>query len=406
MPTCHLRGRARRAGSWFERAFRTTPRTRCRTRPSRRRSTASVGSPSASCSPGPRPWPRRRLPRRWSPRSWASVPHVAFSGARGSPRSMPPGVTKAAALERWAGAPRRRTGCGLGLRRHAQRPADARVGGGGVGCRQRPSRGRAGWPTACAGRNAADGVCGWRWSIWCSPLEQMVRAPAFERVAVRAVKDDIISILAGCLHRPSASARNKRWSGRELVGLADRLRSPSSWHAAGLVSVSCARPAASTRPARAVLVTDLPLPPRGGDRARHRLTACAAASTLASTSSGERRSRDRGRAARDGASCRSSWATRRPTSGAVSSVLRDEVPAGQVTSAAWGATLGSGVGLALVGDRATGTATVDWVREGSYEVDLAGVAQPGRGRPAVALRPRRPEALTRWAALNGSFADH
>jgi 4-methylaminobutanoate oxidase (formaldehyde-forming) len=40
------------------------------------------------------------------------------------------------------------------------------------------------------------------------------------------------------------------------------------------------------------------------------------------------------------------------------------------------------VGLALVGDRATGTATVDWVREGSYEVDLAGSRYP----VAVGLR--------------------
>jgi 4-methylaminobutanoate oxidase (formaldehyde-forming) len=53
-------------------------------------------------------------------------------------------------------------------------------------------------------------------------------------------------------------------------------------------------------------------------------------------------------------------------------VLRDGVPVGQVTSAAWGATLGSAVGLALVGDRSSGTATPPWVREGAYEIDLAG----------------------------------
>ncbi|EWT00751.1 FAD-dependent oxidoreductase [Intrasporangium oryzae NRRL B-24470] len=64
-------------------------------------------------------------------------------------------------------------------------------------------------------------------------------------------------------------------------------------------------------------------------------------------------------------------------------VLRDGVPAGQVTSAAWGATLGTGVGLAILGDRATGTATLDWVREGSYEVDLAG----SRFAVEVGLRP-------------------
>ena len=36
-------------------------------------------------------------------------------------------------------------------------------------------------------------------------------------------------------------------------------------------------------------------------------------------------------------------------------VLRDGEPVGQVTSAAWGASVGAGVGLALVGDRSTGT---------------------------------------------------
>jgi 4-methylaminobutanoate oxidase (formaldehyde-forming) len=64
-------------------------------------------------------------------------------------------------------------------------------------------------------------------------------------------------------------------------------------------------------------------------------------------------------------------------------VLRDGEPVGQVTSAAWGATVGAGVGLAMVGDRATGTATVDWVRGGGYEIDVAGRRYPVR----VGLRP-------------------
>jgi hypothetical protein len=46
-------------------------------------------------------------------------------------------------------------------------------------------------------------------------------------------------------------------------------------------------------------------------------------------------------------------------------VLRDGRPVGQVTSAAWGATVGAGVGLALVGDREAGEATGEWVRTGS-----------------------------------------
>jgi 4-methylaminobutanoate oxidase (formaldehyde-forming) len=53
-------------------------------------------------------------------------------------------------------------------------------------------------------------------------------------------------------------------------------------------------------------------------------------------------------------------------------VLRDGEPAGQVTSAAWGATVGASVGLALVGDRATGTATKEWLESGVWTVDLAG----------------------------------
>jgi len=43
---------------------------------------------------------------------------------------------------------------------------------------------------------------------------------------------------------------------------------------------------------------------------------------------------------------------------------------GQVTSAAWGATVGSAVGLAYL--RHDGPVTADWVSAGSVEVDLAG----------------------------------
>ncbi|MGG5258457.1 GcvT family protein [Phycicoccus avicenniae] len=64
-------------------------------------------------------------------------------------------------------------------------------------------------------------------------------------------------------------------------------------------------------------------------------------------------------------------------------VLRDGVPVGQVTSAAGGATVGASVGLALVGDRATGTATAGWCDEGTWEVDLAGRRVPVR----VSRRP-------------------
>jgi 4-methylaminobutanoate oxidase (formaldehyde-forming) len=53
-------------------------------------------------------------------------------------------------------------------------------------------------------------------------------------------------------------------------------------------------------------------------------------------------------------------------------VLRDGVPVGQVTSAGWGAAIGSAVGLALIGDRASVTATPQWIRDGAYEIDVAG----------------------------------
>ena len=64
-------------------------------------------------------------------------------------------------------------------------------------------------------------------------------------------------------------------------------------------------------------------------------------------------------------------------------VLRDGRPVGQVTSAAWGATVGAGVGLALVGDREAGEATGDWVRTGEWTVDVAGDRHP----LTVGLRP-------------------
>lgn len=57
-------------------------------------------------------------------------------------------------------------------------------------------------------------------------------------------------------------------------------------------------------------------------------------------------------------------------------VLRDGEPVGQVTSAAGGATVGASVGLALVGDRSSGTATTAWCDAGTWEVDLAGERVP------------------------------
>ena len=64
-------------------------------------------------------------------------------------------------------------------------------------------------------------------------------------------------------------------------------------------------------------------------------------------------------------------------------VLRDGVAVGQLTSAAWGAAVGSAVGLALVSDREGAAATSAWVRSGSWETDLAGQ----RFAMEVTLRP-------------------
>jgi glycine cleavage system aminomethyltransferase T/glycine/D-amino acid oxidase-like deaminating enzyme len=56
-------------------------------------------------------------------------------------------------------------------------------------------------------------------------------------------------------------------------------------------------------------------------------------------------------------------------------VARDGAAVGQVTSAAWGATVGACVGLAYVADPA-GVTTADWVRSGSWSVDVGGEVHP------------------------------
>ena len=61
-------------------------------------------------------------------------------------------------------------------------------------------------------------------------------------------------------------------------------------------------------------------------------------------------------------------------------LLRDGVPAGQVTSAAWGATVGACVGLAYL--RADGPVTQAWL-------DARGVR--GRRRGGAVRGPRDPE---------------
>lgn len=65
-------------------------------------------------------------------------------------------------------------------------------------------------------------------------------------------------------------------------------------------------------------------------------------------------------------------------------LLRDGEPAGQVTSAAYGATVGASVGLALL--RADATVRQDDLDASSFEIDLAGDRHPARVTLAAPLR--------------------
>jgi len=64
-------------------------------------------------------------------------------------------------------------------------------------------------------------------------------------------------------------------------------------------------------------------------------------------------------------------------------VLRDGVVAGQVTSAAWGETVGGCVGLAYVRAVDNSVINADWVRNGDYQVNVGGELHP----ISVSLRP-------------------
>ena len=57
-------------------------------------------------------------------------------------------------------------------------------------------------------------------------------------------------------------------------------------------------------------------------------------------------------------------------------VLRDGVAAGQVSSAAWGATTGSCVGLAYLRSAQAAPVTADWIKAGRYEVNVGGALYP------------------------------
>jgi heterotetrameric sarcosine oxidase gamma subunit len=64
-------------------------------------------------------------------------------------------------------------------------------------------------------------------------------------------------------------------------------------------------------------------------------------------------------------------------------VLRDGAVAGQVTSAAWGETVGGCVGLAYVRAADRSVINADWVKAGSYQVNVGGQPYP----ISVSLRP-------------------
>jgi heterotetrameric sarcosine oxidase gamma subunit len=64
-------------------------------------------------------------------------------------------------------------------------------------------------------------------------------------------------------------------------------------------------------------------------------------------------------------------------------ILRDGAVAGQVTSAAWGETTGSCVGLAYVRASDNSVINADWVKAGNYEINVGGQLYP----ISVSLRP-------------------
>ena len=66
-------------------------------------------------------------------------------------------------------------------------------------------------------------------------------------------------------------------------------------------------------------------------------------------------------------------------------VLRDGAVAGQVISAAWGETLGACVGLAYVRAGDNSVVNADWVKVGSYEVNVGGQLSPDFGVAAADL---------------------
>ena len=68
-------------------------------------------------------------------------------------------------------------------------------------------------------------------------------------------------------------------------------------------------------------------------------------------------------------------------------LLRDGEPVGQVTSAAWGETVGAAVGLAYLRDPAGDPVTAEFARAGTYAGQRRRAASRRGRRAAAALRP-------------------
>jgi len=64
-------------------------------------------------------------------------------------------------------------------------------------------------------------------------------------------------------------------------------------------------------------------------------------------------------------------------------ILRDGEPVGQVTSAAWGETIGAAVGLGYLRDPSGAAVTAGFVTAGSYQVNVGGQLTGAR----ASLRP-------------------
>ena len=90
---------------------------------------------------------------------------------------------------------------------------------------------------------------------------------------------------------------------------------------------------------------------------------------------------------------------------------RDGAAAGQVTSAAWGETLGRCAGLAYLWDPDGGPIDARWIGEGSYEVNVGGDAYPVAvttsaicGKPTLNTLPRCGIRNSRMVKSNASSA--